>query len=146
MPMLFHDKKHSPLEDRNCNCTTCKTYVDDSFLLVKKEENVDIRDMIIKNIEKTADYLINYRMAVNEDKTNIMIITKNKNVMKQFEIKIKDKSVKHSKTMTILGNTINDKLNWNNMTSVGTDALLNQLKIRNHTLSKIVRYLDPKMK
>ena len=74
-----------------------------------------------------------------------MLITKN-NVLKYFCIKQNNKVIKHSSKIKILGNVLNDGLNWNDMIKNGHSSLLNQLRIRNYAISKVICYLDPQMK
>ena len=48
--------------------------------------------------------------------------------------------------MRVLGTTINEKMTWTDTTIRGKESLLNQLKIRNYTLSRIVKYMNPIMR
>ena len=63
--------------------------------------------------------MISNELALNKEKTNVMIISKDITNRENFIIKIKDKEIKHSNNMIILGNKLNDKLNWDSMLTNG---------------------------
>ena len=94
---------------------------------------------IVKDISQLIETL-------NAVKTKIMLITKDEKKKKDFKIVINNEEIKHSRKLKVVGNTINDCLNWNNMLTVGVDSLVNQLKARNHQLKFITKYLDKDMK
>ena len=39
MPMMFHKRRPTPQEERNCTNTNKKTYIDDHYLLVTKQQH-----------------------------------------------------------------------------------------------------------
>ena len=52
------------------------------------------------------------KLALNVDKTKVMLITKKKHIKNEFEIKLAGKTIKHSTELKILGNTMSDELTW----------------------------------
>ena len=81
-------------------------------------------------------YYINNKLQLNVMKTNVMIVSKNKEEKKN-EIEIDGNVIKHSKVIKILGTKINDSLDWNTHINVGRDSLIAQLKQRLNSLKMI---------
>ena len=52
LPELFHKEKHDPIHDRNCSKTSIKTFIDDTYLKVNKENNKDLKTTVGENMEK----------------------------------------------------------------------------------------------
>ena len=143
---LFHNTKHTQIEDRECKKTSIKTYVDDMFPLVVADNDEDINNKIKITINKINDYMKCNKLALNIPKTQVTLITKNKTTKDMFKIEIGTTEIKNSNQMNILGITINDQLNWKQHTEIGQSSLIRQLKIRIYTLSKILKFMDDKMR
>ena len=142
-PKFFHKEKHSPIEYRNCSEPNAKTFVDD-FMLAIKVTDKDFKQKAIDNINLAQTYLSSNKQAMNNTKTKIMIITKDKTARDSFSIKINNEIIKHSPTLKILGNTFNDKLNFENMLIHGNDSILNQLKNRIRSIEMMSRFMNTK--
>ena len=86
------------------------------------------------------------KLALNLSKTQIMCITKYASIRNNFKVKVEGVEFKHMKKIKIVGNVMNEDLNWNSMITGGNESVLNQLKARNFALSKVTPYLDDNMK
>ena len=73
-------------------------------------------------------------------------MSNNQKTKDDLRIEIEDKIIRNSTEINILGMKINDKLNWKSSLVQGNESLLHQLKIRNYTLKKVSKFLDPTMK
>ena len=51
-------------------------------------------------------------MALNQDKTQILIVSKNKELKKNFEVVLDGKTIKHSQAVKILGTILDKNLSW----------------------------------
>ena len=76
------------------------------------------------------------KLALNIPKTQVTLISKNKQTKDEFKIEIGKTEIKNSNQMNILGITINDQLNWKQHTETGQASLIQQLKTRIFTLKK----------
>ena len=50
IPKLFHNNKHNAIEDRNCNASSLKTYVDDIFPITVAKDGEDMKIKIISHV------------------------------------------------------------------------------------------------
>ena len=60
-----------------------------------------------------TEYYNSNKLCVNIDKTKVMIINGNNEVMNK-KIKINNQVIENNKTLKVLGTTFNNKLNWDN--------------------------------
>ena len=79
LPHIFHGDPHSPMEQLNCDQPNAKTFVDDvGIVITKKKDNANesLRDLVIKAMDKVADYTSANKLALNQDKSLIMVVSK----------------------------------------------------------------------
>ena len=77
MPQIFHKSSHNPLQDRECEETSLKTYVDDVFPIITAPTNENIVEKVKEQIKRISEYMNMNKLAVNIPKTQIMFISKN---------------------------------------------------------------------
>ena len=77
-------------------------------------------------------------------KTQMMIISRNKELKEEVSIILEDIVIKNSNKINVLGTIHNDSITWKNTMILGSKSILNQLKVINYTLSKIVKYMGKK--
>ena len=145
LPDFFHNQKHDPLSYRQCKNPNAKTFVDDCFIAVKYD-NKPIQESINQNLKRAEDYMSSNKLAMNIPKTQVMILSSSNETKSSFSIKIGEKEIKHSETMKLIGNTINDQLNFDNMIIHGNDSLENQLKNRLRSIELISKYMKPDLR
>ena len=54
---------------------------------------------------KITEYMTNNKLALNQSKTQIMIVSKQKETKDNFNVTLAGKKIKHKKNVIILGNT-----------------------------------------
>ena len=129
LPELFHEEKLQPKEYRESKKTNVKTFVDDVFLKAFKEDDKTFKESVLTLMESVETYTKANRLALNPDKSMIMLNTKNAAEKETFSVVLKGKVVKHSSEMIVLGNLLSDQLTWDrHVTSVLIPALRNRLR------------------
>ena len=113
------------------------------LILKKKEDHESLKEKIKKAMEKISEYTSANKLALNQEKSTIMIVTKNKNLRENFEIELGGKKVKHTKNIRILGNYLSDDLTWDHHVR---SQLLPALQNRARTLRIVGKYMDMKFK
>ena len=94
-PDIFHEKRHDPKEMSECKRTNAKTFVDDAYLLTRKEDDLTMQESIEKTMKTVENYMQSNELALNKDKTQIMLITDDDNMKKNLNIEMKGKIIKH---------------------------------------------------
>ena len=89
MTEIFHAKNHTPEQMRNCNKENMKTFVDNAYVKVPLVENENPETTIMKTLTKIKEYTDANRLAMNPEKTQVMIVTKDNNKKSNFKLKIK---------------------------------------------------------
>lgn len=132
IPTSFHDKPHSPLNDFHCHRPTVTTYVDDfNTTITTPKNNPQLMNKLLhENLRQTKSYMNANKLALNEDKTKIFIITKHPDRKDQVKLQVSDKIISHTKTINVLGVKINEKLTWNNHLIQGDKSLAQQIRQR----------------
>ena len=143
MPNLFHQTRHSPKELLECKQPNLKTYIDDTYILILKEKEVELEQTIKKAMEKVSTYTEANKLHLNSSKTQIMILTKDREKRKQFEIELGEKTVKHSMNVNILGINLSQDLTWDQHV---TKNVIPQLRNRVRTLRLVSKYMDNNFK
>ena len=139
MPNIFHVSPHPPEEQRSCSEPNLKTFIDDSYIVIKKKKDEELKSLILKTMKKVEDYTLSNRLHLNQDKTQILLQTKNVEFKRKFSINLGGKEIKSKTNVNILGNTMSDDLTWSLHL---TKNLIPALKNRVRTLRGVSKYLD----
>ena len=140
---IYHDTPHTPAEAAKCNAVNAKTFVDDNVLHVKQTNNLTIQDAVLRAITKLEEYTNANQLALNPEKSSIMVISSNKEIKENFSVSVHGKVLKHKQSLTVLGNVISADLTWGeHISKVVLPALANRLR----TLKIITPYMNPKFK
>ena len=119
------------------------TFVDDNYVKVLKPENKSLQEEVYKTMEKIKIYMDSNKLALNSDKSKIIIISKNNKTKENFQVTLQGKLIKHSPNVKILGTTLNQNLTWEQHM---TKELIPDIKNRIRTLKTISKFLDNKFK
>ena len=131
-PDIFHNQNHEPITMRYCKKTNLKTYIDDAFILIQKEKDKEIGQSITETMETVSRYTDANKLCLNQDKTNIMIQTKDKKKESEFKISLGGKVLKSKTEVKILGNTLSSNLTWDRQVSnILIPALKNRIRSLN---------------
>ena len=142
-PVLFHDTRHQPLHQRTCTQPTLETYIDDNYIITTKSNFTTIKESIQDIMKKVGEYTSANRLALSKDKTQIMLISKDKNLKQNFKINLSGKEVKHRNNVKILGNMLDENLSWEGQLK---KILIPSLSNRIRTLKAINKFLNPKFR
>ena len=141
-PQIGHDKVHQPIQYRNCTQPSIATFVDDNYAMIK-QTNKSLEQHIKDTIDNIQDYMNSNCLALNGEKTLIMIISKKKELKDNFKIEIQGKEIKHSTSVKILGNTLQDDLSWDKQVE---NFLIPNLKNRLRSLKLTTKYMTSHFK
>ena len=109
---VFNAKALTPEEEATTDATKAKTYIDDIYLLTRKGEHSNITEAIKAAIDRIERYANNNMLSINTDKTEVLLVTDDEDLKNYFMIECGGKQIKHKPKVTVLGNIINDCLNW----------------------------------
>ena len=155
---IYHDKSHNPEESlactnsqdngameegQICSSTSAKTFVDDNLIHVKAKHGRTITEAIHDAIGRLEDYTRANLLSLNPEKSKVMIVTKQTNIKKDFEISIGGKSLKHQSSLCVLGNVIADDLSWDEHIR---QKIIPSLANRVRTLRQVNGYMDRKFR
>ena len=120
--------------------------MDDVGIIVTKSKNdatKSLKQLVSEAMEKVAVYTNSNRLQLNQDKSLIMVVSKNEKLKTDFEIELGGKVVKHKTSIKILGNIVSDDLSWNQHVK---SELIPSLQNRARTLRIIGKFMDPKFR
>ena len=151
---IYHKVRHNPAEYsscsstdnfrfNDCNRTNANTYVDDNFLHTRPKPNQTLQEAVIDTIRMIEDYTNANKLALNPEKSCIMVISWNKEEKDNFSVTISGKELKHQIKLVVLGNVISEDLKWN--CHVDTVVIL-ALANRARTLKLATQCMDNKFK
>ena len=138
MPQIFHAKPHEPEDDRNCAAPSLRTFVDDTLTVVTKNGHPTIKEAVTEAMTKLSKYMEDNKLALNQDKSQIMIWTKDDRERRHFSIELEGKLIKHKKEVTILGNLLSETLKWDAHISKN---VIPSLRNRVRTLRAVSKYM-----
>ena len=140
---IYHNVKHTPKEYNDCSSTNAKSFVDDNFLLTKPKPGQTLEDSVLETMKKVEDYMNSNLLALNPDKTKIMIISTDFNKKKNFKVEIGGKELHHQTSLKVLGNIIADDLSWEKHVR---SIVIPELANRARTLKYMSSFMNPQFK
>ena len=91
MPNIFHSSRHTPLENRKCTKPDLKTFVDDAYVHAVRTKDTTMKQTITETMKQIETYMDNNKLKLNQDKTQILILTKDTKMKKEFQIQLWEK-------------------------------------------------------
>ena len=85
------------------------------------------------------EYTTANRLAINPEKTQIMLQTNDQTIKDKFTVTLNGKEIRHKKEIIVLGNLLSDSLTWDAHVK---KILLSSLRNRVRTLRMIAKYMD----
>ena len=140
---IYHNQPHKPSESATCPRTNAKSFVDDNILHVKANRGRTIQQEVQDSLGRLEEYTNSNKLALNPEKSKIMVITKDKTIQDNFEIQIHGKTVHHQSQLTILGTIFSQDLKWEQHIK---SLVIPQLSFRLRTLKNVAGYMDQKFK
>ena len=143
LPSIFHNELHDPIKDNDCKETQATTYVDDIYLKITKGKNKSLKESIIKSINMIEEYTVANRLSLNKEKTQLMLISEDNKLKKSLELEFKGKVIRHKKKVKVLGNVLNENLNWDEMIS---SEVIPSLYHRASLIKRVTKYMETNLR
>ena len=146
-PLLFEDKKTTIEEYDKTEKPKTTTFVYDSIVKIKMEDNPSKHNIQIKTtLDKITDYMNSNTLVINEDKSKLLVITNKNEIRDNIQLKIegKDKPITPQRSMVYLGTHIQDDLKWNQYVADGPENLAKKLKQKLSAITIFRKYLSTK--
>ena len=144
IPTIFHSTEHPIQEKDLCKEPTAQTYVDDIISTIQKKENMSLQESIISALDKFKIYMAANRLALNRQKTQVIIPARDNDFPVQIKIPALPKDIENVRTLKFLGVKIAQNLKWNTFLVEGENSLYSQLKTRLSALKKIQKFIPRK--
>ena len=149
---IYHEKTHTPVEANQCQKYTkdpdyrsnfqnsnAKTFVDDNIIHTKATQDKTIQQAVMDTITTLEGYMNANLLALNPEKSRVMLLTKNKQIKENFKIKVAGKVLTHQPSLMILGNRITADLTWEeHVNKIVIPSLANRVR----TLRNITSFMN----
>ena len=149
---IYHETTHNPQEARECQKTnldpairnTCqnanaKTFVDDNIIHTKPVNGNSIQQAVLDVIDKLETYTNANKLALNPEKSRVMVLTKDKKIQQDFQVTVAGKVLGHQPSLKILGNIVSADLTWEeHVRKVVIPSLSNRVR----TLKEISTFMN----
>ena len=142
IPQIGHSELHDAIKNRQCSAPNIDTFMDDNYVRIVRN-NKSLESKVLQTITEIKNYMDANCMALNPDKSKIMIVSKDKKLKDEFNIKVDGKTIKHSPMVNILGISLDENLSWE--THLAKNLLPN-LKNRIRTLKLTTRFMNSKFR
>ena len=143
IPTYLHEIDHNPLDYRKCNQPNISTFVDDNYMVIRRKLGHKLEDDVTETMNNLNNYMDANELALNGEKTKILLVTKNEEIKKNFEVEIQGKMIKPVKEVKILGTTLYENMSFD---SHLIKELIPNLKNRIRTLKLTTKYMSQKFK
>ena len=110
---------------------------------MKAKHGRSITDAIHDAMTRLEDYTRANLLQLNPEKSKVMLLTKQTNQKREFEIQIGNKLLKHQSSLVVLGNVIADDLSWDEHVR---RKMIPSLANRVRTLRQVNGYMDTKFR
>ena len=120
---IAHTNNHRNNTDYNkCKGDHIEAYVDDAYGIIISNDYTLWKN-IERYIQRINEYYTANKLINNVSKTNIMIITKNHKLKYNESLTLDGKIVGHKSKIKILGTIMNDKLDWSDQVTKGSNSI-----------------------
>ena len=76
LPLIFHPDRISVAESQHSLNPGSTLYVDDNFVLVKKQPNTTLQTTLDQTMRTVQKYMKNNKLSLNKEKTQLMVLSK----------------------------------------------------------------------
>ena len=143
MPYLLHKNIDKPKEYRQSIEPNLKTFIDDSLIKVNGKPDKNLIETVKKVIDKVEEYAACNKLCLNPEKSQVMVITKKKEIKDNFNLEVNKKIIKHSPQIKVLEIILEENLMWDEHAK---RILIPELTNRVKTFKKISKYLGNNFK
>ena len=120
-----------------------KQFVDDINSVIKAKTNEELVTKTMAEYNRIEKVLINHRMKINRDKTQLMYIKPDTELRKK-SLQIGSSEIKHQNSIKILGLTISDDLDYEEHLTKGKKNMIKSLSVKNALLKLVKPYISQK--
>ena len=117
--------------------------IDDVYFLTKKGNHPNLTEAIQAAIARIECYAINNKLSINTDNMDVLLVSDDNEMKASLQIECGSKVIKHSAKVTVLGNVINDCLNWKDQIKTN---VIPGLHNRARMIKFMAKYLKTDMK
>ena len=142
MPTIFHQSVHNIQDTYNCKEPAIQTFVDDAMCSVVKVVNIPLQQSVDTAIDTIEDYMQANHLALNRDKTQLMILNKDPPLQSKVELKAEPENINPSTSIKFLGITLTQTMDWKMFLLDGSQSLHRQLTQRINALKKVRKYIS----
>ena len=135
LPHIFTNEMNTPKQD-STNRTTPDSilYIDDTTVNICKQPNQTLQQSLNQTRSTIKNYMEMNKLVMNNDKTQIMIMSNHPDHHKGIYIPAKPKNVEHSPYIKLLGIEISSDLKWSHFLKGSKMSIYNQLNSRVNAL------------
>ena len=121
-PLLLSHNKLSIKEYDETKDPKTTTFVDDSVVKIKMDNDINQHNQQIKNtLDMITDYMNSNTLVINQDKSKLLVLTKQQEIRENISIQVqgKEEPITPQRSIVYLGIHIQDDLRWNQYISEG---------------------------
>ena len=144
IPNLFHTSQHKIEDTDHCDKPSIQTFVDDLMTTIRSEPGKHLQETVVNTIEVIENYMRANLLALNRDKTQIMILNRDPILQTKIDIPASPKNLTNQSSMMFLGVELSDRLKWNQFLLDGKCNLFRQLQNRVNAIKKVRKYMSEK--
>ena len=123
--------------------STSKEYIDDLTTISRGRDLAELKANIEKDLSNLSQFLINYKMVINQEKTQLMFV-KPKAESESLTVFFNGNKVPHQNTMKILGITLAADLTFDQHIHAGQSNMLKSVRYKATLLKAIKPFLPVK--
>ena len=118
-----------------------KEFVDDLSIVAKAKNMENLMHQLKTDFEKVSDYLINHQMAINEDKTQLMVLFPPKEEV--IKLILKNNIITNQKSIKILGVTLSNDMKFDSHLWSGVSNMTKTLTNKMAIIRTIKPFISP---
>ena len=143
--LIFLNNLPNANKENNTNQSlpVTKQFVDDLNSVVRAETNTALMTNILKEYKRLETSLINHRMKINREKTQLMYV-KPDIKLRKMTLQIGETAIKHQSSIKILGVTIAEDLKFDEHIYRGKTNIIKSLNTKNALLRVIKPFINQK--
>ena len=145
---LIHSSKIQTMKEYNLSeKPRTTTFVNDSSVKIHLGPNKDDHNLTITNVlHKITDYMNSNSLKLNQDMSNILIISNNPEIRDNITIKVQGapKPITPVRSLLYLGVMVQDDMKWNKFLTEGPQNLTQKLTQKLNAIKLMRKYTNTK--
>ena len=120
-----------------------KEFVDDISILARAKTIPKLLKQLKSDYTKISEYLINHRMAINANKTQLMVLLPPKD-KENLTITLEDNVIKHQDDIKVLGVTLSSNMKFDTHLCTGKKNVTQAINAKISLLKTLKPFISPK--